>query len=388
MWIYKYIQLQITQIREGGTAELHRKLRTGFKKGLMFPVNTTLLVLAFPVVMVIRLIRPWFLVRWEGLISNRIGHFSGNTELYLCEYEAGINKPRQRHIDLFYMAHKPICNKQLAIMWKRILRVWPKWILFPVRLINKWIPGGRTHEIGNNTQQDRDVHNLTDRFPPFIKFTEQEKEKGERGLREIGIPKGSPFVCLLVRDNSYLKQFGSGWSYHDYRDCDIQNFILASEELANRGYYVIRMGEKVKEALKTDNPKIIDYASNGMRNDFMDIYLGAKCTFVISTGAGWDWVPGMLFRKPVVFPTLVPLGNIVTCSNRFLVTTKKHVFIGSGEKLTLREIFTHKIAFSTESTDFETKRIQLIENTQEEIRDVVVEMAERLNGTWQPHPDD
>ena len=30
----------------------------------------------------------------------------------------------------------------------------------------------------------------------------------------------------------------------------------------------------------------------------------------------------------------------------------------------------------------------VIENTPQEIRDLVVEMAERLNGTWQSHDDD
>lgn len=38
--------------------------------------------------------------------------------------------------------------------------------------------------------------------------------------------------------------------------------------------------------------------------------------------------------------------------------------------------------------DFESKSIRLKENTLEEIRDVAVEMVERLNGTWQPSPDD
>ena len=37
---------------------------------------------------------------------------------------------------------------------------------------------------------------------------------------------------------------------------------------------------------------------------------------------------------------------------------------------------------------YEEKGVDFIENTPEEIRDVVIEMAERLAGTWQSHPDD
>ena len=44
------------------------------------------------------------------------------------------------------------------------------------------------------------------------------------------------------------------------------------------GYYVIRMGVKASKPLKSSNPKIIDYANSKIRNDFLDIYLGAKCS--------------------------------------------------------------------------------------------------------------
>ena len=56
------------------------------------------------------------------------------------------------------------------------------------------------------------------------------------------------------------------------------------------GYYVIRMGVKASKPLKSSNPKIIDYANSKIRNDFLDIYLGAKCSLCISTSMGFDQV--------------------------------------------------------------------------------------------------
>jgi putative glycosyltransferase (TIGR04372 family) len=41
------------------------------------------------------------------------------------------------------------------------------------------------------------------------------------------------------------------------------------------------MGEIVKKKIKTKNPMIIDYATNGMRTELLDIYLAAKCDFCI-----------------------------------------------------------------------------------------------------------
>ena len=205
-------------------------------------------VLVVPVVLVVRLIRPWLMVRWRGLITSRIGHFAANTEMYLCEQNAGINIPKQRYLDIFYMASRPICNEQLAVMWKRVLHIWPTWIMAPIIRVNRMIPGGGDCEIGNNTQGDLDVYNLLDRFPPHLKFTPGEEARGEACLRVLGVSHGARFVCLMVRDSAYMDVHKPGvdWGYHSYRDSNIRNFISAAEALAVRGYFVLRMGAKVR----------------------------------------------------------------------------------------------------------------------------------------------
>ena len=371
------------EIRQGGRPVVARKLKRAVRITLKLP----LYALAVPAVITIRMIRPWFLVRFGSLISTRIGHFAGNTELYFCALDAGINVPDKRRVDLFYL-DKIICNHQLATMWRRVLRIWPAWILASISTINRFIPGGTDHEIGDITEHNRDVHNLLDRLPPHLEFTAEEEAKGEAGLRAMGIPPGSPFVCLLVRDSAYLDAHQPyAWSYHNYRDSDVQNYVLAAEELADRGYFVIRMGAKVREAVKSAHPKVIDYATNGMRSDFMDIYLGAKCEFCISTGAGWDAIPEMC-RRPIVYVNFVPFGYLHTSRSEFISLSKHHVVEKEGRNLTLREIFTRGVGFAMYAADYESKGVQLIENTPDEIRDVAIEMAERLNGTWQAYEDD
>jgi putative glycosyltransferase (TIGR04372 family) len=326
----------------------------------------------------------------EGLISSRIGHFSANTELYLCERDAGINLPSQKYVDIFYNGLKPICNHQLLIMWRRVLHIWPAWIVRPINRINRIIPGGKVHQIGQNTQDDRDVHNLLDRFPAHLKFTTKEESRGESGLRAMGIPLGRSFICLAVRDSDYLAMHlkGIDFSYHNYRDCDIKNFVLATKALVDRGYYVIRMGAKVHAAMNFVHPQFIDYAFNGMRNDFMDIFLGARCAFFLSTGMGWDAVPAWLFRRPGIYANLMPLGYIPTFSNKFLLTSKRHFRKDEMQELSLSEIFSLDVGFCMTSADYESRDVCFIENTSEEIRDVVLEMVERLAGNWLPHPDD
>lgn len=376
----------IYQIRKGGTLVLYRKFVYLFRRVLGLPLD----IIAVPVVVLVRLMSPWFLVRFGPLISSRIGHFAANTEMYLCEREEGINVPDRPHLDILFFGHRPLCNKQLAKMWKRTLRIWPSWLIVPVYRVNEILPGGAKHQVGDNTQNDRDVHNLLDKYPAHLKFTVDEENIGKANLIAMGIPIVSPFVCFIVRDDEYLDKHmpGNNWSYHNYRDASIENFVMAAEALVARGYYVIRMGSVVAKAFPTDNPKIIDYAFNGMRTDFMDIYLSAKCSFCVSSGTGLDAVPAWLFRKPAVFTNFVPLGYIPTFVHDFLIISRKHIDIVTNQELSLSQIFSRGVGHCVLAREYEDQNVKLIENSNEEIRDAVLEMEERITGNRTTNEND
>jgi putative glycosyltransferase (TIGR04372 family) len=344
--------------------------------------------LAIPVVLVLRIVSPWFLVRWGGLISSRLGHFAANTELYLCERDVGINVPKKRHVDLFYMAYKPICNQQLAKMWKRVLRIWPTWILAPISFVNRLIPGGAVHEIGNNTQNDRDVHNLLGSSAPHLKFNDEEEKRGYAELKKMGIPQNAKYVCIHARGPAYLASICSiGDTYYlNYRDSDINNFVHAAESLAEQGYYVVRMGAKPEKALNVNNPKIIDYACLH-RSDFMDIFMAAHCHFYIGDSCGINSIP-FIFRRLVATTNIVPLEYVATWNERDLFIHKKYWLAKESRFMTYKEIFNFEQGQFLKTQQFERYGIKLIENTPEEIAALANEMVGRLNGTWQPHEDD
>jgi putative glycosyltransferase (TIGR04372 family) len=375
-----FVKRQLDQIQAGGLPTLSRKSRKGLAILLELVFGS---VIVIPSIIFIRAIKRWRLIRWEAIISPRIGHLAGNMELYLCERDAGINAPKRPHFDVFFHLQNPISNRQLVAMWKRIVPIWPRWFMRPVRIINGLLPGGNDHEIGPNTQSDRDVHNLLDDTPPHLAFTDEEERKGQEGLRAMGIPPESPFVCLIVRDGAYLDTVMPtiDWSYHSFRDSDIRNYRLAAEELARRGCFVIRMGAVVHTKFDVENPLVIDYATNGMRTDFMDIYLGAKCLFCISVGTGFDGVP-YIFRRPIAYVNAVPIGYLATFCRSAILLSKHHVSLSERRELSLREILNHDAGYCLSSKEFEFRGMQVVENTPEEIRDVAVEMFERLTGEW------
>lgn len=354
-----------------------KKIRSIIRK--LFKIM--LLPVTVPIWLLIRLLRPWFLVRIQHLDSERIGHFAANTELYLCERDAQINFPNKPYIDLRYLTS--ISNKQLATMWKRELIIGPSTLLSSISRLNKLAPGGQRHEIGNNAQGDRDIYNLLDRFPQHLQFLPEEEERGQTSLRDMGIPGGMPFICLIVRDRFYLEKTypDRDYSHFDCRNSSIMNYALASNELAVRGVYVIRMGAIVEEPLPISDPRVIDYATNGMRNDFLDIYLSAKCRFMISTGTGLECVP-LIFRRNIVFTNFAIPHYLVTYASNSLSILKKFWNCSEHRFLTFRELFKIDQFIFFNSYRLKEINIEVVENTPEEIAAAVLEMEQRLNGSW------
>lgn len=344
---------------------------------------------ALIVFIVIIILRPIFLIRIGKLLSSRLGHFAANTELYLCEKFSGRSTKRRFCFDFFYYQAE-ICNQQLNKMWKRKIFIFPRVfssILVRIEklfnLLSKFFPLLNTH-IVEPVNSDRDIYGLLNETPINLEFTNEELKKGSEELIKFGIPEDSKIVLLCVRDNAYLKSIDEkrDWSYHNYRNANIDNFKLASEELANMGYYVLRMGAKVNSAFESENPKVIDYANNSMRSDFMDIYLASICTFVISTGLGSDAPAAACFRKPVAYVNYCPVIGIFTFLSNSIAITKHHFSLINNKELTFKEIVSSNVLSCFKSSCYEDNGVILKENTPEEIRDVAIEMANKLSGSW------
>jgi putative glycosyltransferase (TIGR04372 family) len=228
-----------------------------------------------------------------------------------------------------------------------------------------------------------DVNNVLELVPPHLSFTPEELELGRISLDSLGVPSHSLFICFVGRDPTYLQVIHPdlNTSYHDYRNTEIDNYILAVEEMANRGYYAIRMGSTVKKSLASHNPKIIDYATNGQRTDFMDIYLGAKCHFFISCQTGIDAIP-TIFRRPILYVNTAPLELALSWDKNNLIIPKMYWLDKEQRFMSFREILESGAGRFLETHQYIDMGITLIENTPEEILEVTIEMEERLKGTW------
>ena len=295
-----------------------------------------------------------------------------------------INKPKKPHIDFAFCDDAyPVCNEFLFKLWKREIFFLPSYLCYPILRLNllfdKIIDGSKNH-IASSQNSDRDIFNTLDQTKPKIKLKNLEIKKGDEYLlKNFGIKNKDKIICLIVRDNKYLKTVSGNidFSYHDYRHTDINKFNKSIKSLVDLDYFVFRMGVNANKPINIKHPKIIDYAYKGMRTDFMDVYLAQRCSFCISTSTGYDALP-LIFRKPICFIT-VPVGLLFTFSDKFISITKNHYSKKLNRFLTLNEIFDYDLSISKKKNDFELKDIELVENTEDEINSLVLEMHHQLN---------
>ena len=362
----------------------------GVKK--LFSSQTLLIVypLAFVLCLVIRIIKPLLFIRFGSLYCEKIGTLGARPELYLCEKEHGIQPGKT--LDIFYsgMEDFKCCNYQLLKMWKRLF-VTNEASKYLYRVMDQ-LPFGREHII-HTTNSSRDIHGLLEKSDVHLKFLPEEITQAKLELSRMGIGENDKYVLMINRGQRYLEENFPGYddedfSYHCHRNCSINDFMPMAEMLTLKGNYVIRVGHSVSDLMKTENPKIIEYDHHGFRTELLDIYVGAHCRYIVGSCTGYVAVPGWIFRRPVVWVNFSELEQLSPWMSSWLLIFKKYWLKLEKRFMTVKEIIKTGAGRLERTEDFERMGIEVCVNTPEEILDVVDEMEERLNGTWQSDDED
>ena len=157
--------------------------------------------------------------------------------------------------------------------------------------------------------------------------------------------------------------------------------MSATYEIIARGNYAVRLGSITNDKIESKNPKLIDYANNGMRTDFLDIYLSAKCKFIVCSDTGMSF-PAEVFKRPLVFVNWTWLLRVPVYALNGLIIFKKFYLKNEDRFMSFLEIINLDFGGRDTNDIFAKLGLELIENTPEEIRDATIEMDERLYGTW------
>ena len=323
-------------------------------------------------------------VRIHPIVNDRIGHFVINTELSLLKIKENRKDSKGKTLDIGCVNSVLSVNSALEKMWKREFTFKTGEWGWLINDISKRVKSENFYQ--ESTEKDREGRLLN--FPPNLYFTNEEEASGEEFLKNNGIINPEKIVCLNVRDSAFLSQSKSfnwsksrDWSYHDYRDSEISTYSAMAETLAETGYTMFRMGATVKEPLVSKHPRVIDYATNGMRTEFLDIYLGAKCKFCISTGSGWDSIPA-IFRRPLIFVNQVPLFAPSDLVMQIIIFPKIFCDGKTHSVLKLKDLIDRDATQLLRTQEYINAGVELRDLTSDELVEAVTEMVQRVEGTF------
>jgi putative glycosyltransferase (TIGR04372 family) len=369
--------------------------KLNLKKFIKKNLTVLRILLSIPVYLIsililpfIVLIKGWYTIRVDHLRSIRIGPFAFSIQNYLNQKKNYNTKNNKKNIDLLFL-HE-ISNTQLEKMIRRNVIILPRFFLEPLFIIIKFLSNYfqalNDHKI-DFLNTDRDSSDSFVKSNSKLNFTQNEELKGENFLKKFNLTSKSKIVCLLVRDSGYLeKNFSNNFSYHDYRNGNIKDYIPAVESMIRRGYFVFRMGKDVVSKLTISNNKYCDYASSNFRSDFLDIYLGSKCTFLLSSSCGYQYVP-MIFNKPMACIS-IPIGYTYTWVKNCL-NISKHIYSEEKKRnLTLKEIISSSIGVASTIDVYKSAKLKIIDNDPDEIKDLAEEMMDRLEDKFKINEED
>jgi putative glycosyltransferase (TIGR04372 family) len=204
---------------------------------------------------------------------------------------------------------------------------------------------------------------------PILKLSAEDRARGYQVLCELGVPEGKWFVGLHVRESKD--------PLRDVRNADIANYRLAIEEIANRGGWVLRMGDQSMRPLPPW-PNTIDYAHNERREDWMDVFLWAEGRFFIAGASGPQQIP-TTFGRPVAIANYGPLAHFYCAKDDILLP--KHYWYETEERyLTLLERMSEGPGFLESIELLAASGIRVIDNSAQELRELVIEMMDRIEG--------
>ena len=225
----------------------------------------------------------------------------------------------------------------------------------------------------------------------FIHFTPEEERLGRERAAEMGLR--APFMCFSVRDNIYRSSIQKHVTDVADRSGKYRNYPLAVLQpvlgkMVDFGLQAVRMGALVGESI--DWPNVVDYAHD-YRTEFMDAWLFAHCTFFACIPSGIQAIP-QLFSKPhamfnLTIQTTRNDYGMFTSSERDLAIMQKYWLEKEQRFLSLREMLRietdeslHTFSSIGAYTAYDKMGAVPVKNSEEEVAELLQEMALRLQG--------
>ena len=311
------------------------------------------------------------------VFTARIGHLAAELDCFVKLARLGRIQLNGRRYFLLAPPQK-VSNRCLVEYWRAHVKV----ISHPIvcRLLELMTRGPlMKHSVKKyvlaigEAAQYFSVNAEWDGRPPVLKLNSTHREAGERFLRELGLPAGAWFVCVHAREGGYSPR---DESVHNYRNASIASLMPAMREIVRRGGWCIRMGDSNMQPMPPME-MAIDYAHHPARSPEFDIFLCAACRFFLGNTSGL-FIASSVFGVPSALTNMVPFGAM-GFSPGDLSIPKLIRSTRESRVLNAREILASPVASYRMSGLYHEAGLELLESTEEEIKDMVEEILDGLD---------
>ena len=206
---------------------------------------------------------------------------------------------------------------------------------------------------------------------PMFEIDEDFRDRGQRALQDLGIPPDSWWAVLHVRERGTNEPL-------DPRNSDPLSYMKAAQAIIDRGGYVIRIGNPtMTPLLKMDG--IVDYAHSSAKADWLDIFIIGASRFLLACFSGPNDV-AQLFRVPVAIANGVPISQ-GSLGHDDIRIAKLLLDGSSGKPLSFEtSLGSDQLRDLHSESAFIEAGIAYQDNSEEEIRELVTEMMDRIEG--------
>ena len=221
---------------------------------------------------------------------------------------------------------------------------------------------------------------------PTLSFTRDENRRGLDLQGRVLSDNHSAFVCIGIAEPVYYHIKHNSKKTIE-TDLDLyscmpswENYIACTRELEDHAVKSVRVGQHVlKNISEIAESSIIDYA-NEMRTEFGDAWLLANCKFVIAGGGTGNYWMSSALNKPALLTDTYGISNTSYGKTDLAIpqlawSISEKVLMPFSWLIAQGEGWGHKKSLIYGD-------IEIVKNSAEEITEAVLEMNQRIDGTW------
>jgi putative glycosyltransferase (TIGR04372 family) len=227
-----------------------------------------------------------------------------------------------------------------------------------------------------------DVYSRWGDRAPLFELSPTDNKALRDYLRESGMPDDAWYVCLHAREGGYNSKYEV---MHRYRNVDIASYGQAVDEIVRRGGWCVRVGDSSMRP-HPPHPRVIDYALSARKSPQLDVALPAACRFFLGSASG-AFNLADIFGRPCVVTNTAPLSSAYALKAADIAIAQR-LRDRNGRYLDFAEIMQGEAGEFRLGEQFVAHGLECVPNSPEDIRDVVVEMMDRLDGTATYTDDD